>query len=46
MSQPFQTLFSYNKATEPAFLLSIPVVNNPTTTEDTPSASGLFQGDN
>ena len=46
MSQPFQTLFSYNKAMEPASSSSIPIANDPATTEDTPSVSGLSQGDN
>ena len=46
MSQPFQTLFSYNKAIEPASSSSIPVVNDSATTEDTPSTSSPSQGDN
>ena len=46
MSQPFQTLFSYNKAMEPTSLLSIPVANNPATAKDTSSVSSPSQGDN
>ena len=40
MSQPFQTLFSYNKSMEPASSLNIPGVDNPATVEATPSVSG------
>ena len=46
ISHPFQTLFGYNKATEPASLSSIPVTNNPAPAEDTPSMSGLSHRDN
>lgn len=46
ISHSFQTLFSYNKATEPASSLSVPIVNNPAPAEDTLSVSGLFYRDN
>ena len=46
MSCSFQTLFSYNKAIEPTSLSSIPVVDNPAPTEDTPSTSGPSHRDN
>ena len=45
MSCPFQTLFSYNKATEPMSSLSVPIADNPAPAEDTPSMSGLSHGD-
>ena len=46
MSWPFQTLFSYNKSTEPVSLSNIPSTDNPATVKATPSVSSLSHGDN
>ena len=45
ISWPFQTLFGYNKSTEPVFLLNIPSADDSATVEATPSASSPSHGD-
>ena len=40
MSWPFQTLFSYNKSTEPTSSSNVPSADNPATIKATPSTSG------